>query len=155
MTLIGATSESTNETMLLLAQSTRSATLPPGASGLSVMVTTVAPGIVRVLQQLYRAAGIARQADADDDVFLPHAQQLLKHLACGRGGDEADVVKNIAEIEIEVVGQRRGRADADDIDVPRGQDRPRRPLPSGPRSSASLVMRMALASRCRTLETTS
>ena len=43
MTLIGATSESTTETMLLFAHSTQSATLPAGASGLSVMAMTVAP----------------------------------------------------------------------------------------------------------------
>ena len=57
------------------------------------------------------------RADAEDDIACAHAQHLLEHLARGRRADEADVVEEVAEVEIEVGGQRSGRAHADDIDV--------------------------------------
>ena len=54
----------------------------------------------------------------------PHAQKLLEHFAGGRGGNKAHVFKkNIAEIEIQIVGQRRGRAHAYNINTPRTQNR--------------------------------
>ena len=54
---------------------------------------------------------------------VSHAQKLLEHFAGGRGGNKAHVFKNIAEIEIQIVGQRRGRAHAYNINTPRTQNR--------------------------------
>ena len=78
--------------------------------------------IARKLHGADRALGIARVADADDEVALADAQHLLVHRARGDLLDDRDIVQQQLEIDAEKIRQRRGRAHADDINVLRRED---------------------------------
>ena len=69
-----------------------------------------------------RALGIAREADADDEVALTDAQQLLVDLARGDLFDDSDVIEQELKIDRQKIRQRRGRAHTDDVDVLCRQD---------------------------------
>ena len=72
--------------------------------------------VMGILHDLDRAARVPGQTEADDHIPRAHAQQLLKHLAGRRGADETDIVKHVAQIEVQKRRQRRRRAHADNID---------------------------------------
>ena len=78
--------------------------------------------IARELHGADRALGIARVADADDEVALADAQHLFVHLARGDLLDDRDIIQQQLEIDAEKIRQRRGRAHADDINVLRRKD---------------------------------
>ena len=73
--------------------------------------------IARKLHGADRALGIARVADADDEVALADAQHLFVHLARGNLLDDRDIIQQQLEIDAEKIRQRRGRAHADDVDM--------------------------------------
>ena len=78
--------------------------------------------IARKLHGADRALGIARVADADDEIALADAQHLLVHLARSDLFDDRDIIQQQLEIDAEKIRQRRGRAHADDINVLRRED---------------------------------